>query len=571
MDTRPGRNGTTRLRAHYELVRVLTEASTVDEATQRLLELIGRAFGWPLGVLWMVDARFDVLRHADEWVQRGVDVGDFVQVSRGLTFERGAGLPGRVWARGEPAWIADVKRDPNFPRGEVALRAGLRAGVGLPVFGRDGVLGVMEFFAPPVRVPDPDQLELMRTVGRQVGQFVERRRAEDLLLRSEELKSAIIDSSLDCVITMDHRGLIVDFNPAAVETFGYAREDAVGAELARLIIPPSLREAHRAALARFMETGKGAILNRRLELTGVRANGEEFPLELTVTRIGTGEPPLFTGFVRDITERRRSAVELAQLLEAEREARVRAEEAERHASRLAETLQQSLLPPQLPDVPHLDVAATYRAGGEGVDVGGDFYDVFELADGTWGLAVGDVCGKGAEAAAITALARHTIRTAARYERLPSHVLGRLNEALVERDGTMSFCTVAYAVVEPRPGSAHVRLALGGHPRPLVVRAAGGVEPLGQPGTMLGVDPDVRVLDAEAELAAGDTLVLYTDGVIECKTPAGRFGFEQLTALLGRGEASDAPTVMRTVLDATVEAPSHSSSDDVAVLILRALE
>jgi sigma-B regulation protein RsbU (phosphoserine phosphatase) len=420
-------------------------------------------------------------------------------------------------------------------------------------------------------VPDPDQLELMRTVGRQVGQFVERRRAEDLLLRSEELKSAIIDSSLDCVITMDHRGLIVDFNPAAVETFGYAREDAVGAELAELIIPASLREAHRAALVRFMETGEGAILNRRMELTGMRSNGEEFPLELTVTRIGTGEPPLFTGFVRDITERRRSAVELSQLLEAEREARVRAEEAERHASRLAETLQQSLLPPQLPDVPHLDLAATYRAGGEGVDVGGDFYDVFELADGTWGLAVGDVCGKGAEAAAITALARHTIRTAARYERRPSHVLGRLNEALVEREGSMSFCTVAYAVVEPRAGAARVRLALGGHPRPLHVRAAGGVEPLGQPGTMLGADPDVRLQDTEAELSAGDALVLYTDGVIECKTPAGRYGSDQLTALLGDLDVRDAAGVTGAILAATVAAPANSSNDDVAVLVLRALE
>jgi PAS domain S-box-containing protein len=570
MDTRTARNGETRLRAHYELVRVLTEASTVDEATRKLLELIGRAFGWPVAVLWTVDPVADVLRHADEWIDRGTDVGDFVQESRAVTFGRGEGLPGRVWARGEPAWIADVKRDPNFPRGEVALRSGLRAGVGLPVFGRAGVLGVMEFFAPPVRVPDPDQLELMRTVGRQVGQFVERRRAEELLLRSEELKSAIIDSSLDCVITMDHRGLIVDFNPAAVETFGHAREDAIGTELAGLIIPPSQRDAHRAALGRFLETRTGAILNRRMELTGLRSDGEEFPLELTVTRIGTGEPPLFTGFVRDITERRRSAVELAQLLEAERAARVRAEAAERRASRLAETLQQSLLPPQLPDVPHLDVAAAYRAGGEGVDVGGDFYDIFELGDGAWGLAVGDACGKGAEAAAITALARHTIRTAARYEPLPSRVLGRLNEALVARAGRMSYCTVAYAVVAPREGAASIRLALGGHPRPLLRRAAGGVEPLGLPGTMLGADSHVRVRDADAELAAGDTLVLYTDGVIECGTPAGRFGFERLTALLGRVDAADAPGIMRAVLDATVQAPGHSSSDDVAVLVLRAL-
>ena len=151
------------------------------------------------------------------------------------------------------------------------------------------------------------------------------------------------------------------------------------------------------------------------------------------------------------------------------------------------------------------------------------------------------------------------------------MLGRLNEALAERNGSGSFCTVAYAVVEPRPGTTRVQLALGGHPRPLLMRAGGGVEPLGQPGTMLGVDPGVRVPDAEAELLAGDALVLFTDGVIECKTPDGRFGFEQLGALLGRVEASDAAGITRAVLDATVSAPANSSNDDVAVLVLRALE
>jgi phosphoserine phosphatase RsbU/P len=283
------------------------------------------------------------------------------------------------------------------------------------------------------------------------------------------------------------------------------------------------------------------------------------------------DPPLFAGFVRDITERRRSAVELAQLLEAEREARVRAEAAERHASQLAETLQQSLLPPALPEIPGFDIAATYRAGGEGVDVGGDFYDVFETADGAWGVAVGDVCGKGAEAAAITALARNTIRTAARYERKPSEVLRMLNEALLQREGAGSFCTVAYAVVAPAAGG-HValRLALGGHPGPLLVRAGGGVEALGRPGTMLGAAADARIEDADAELAPGDLLVLYTDGVTECLTPEGRFGSERLTALLGGLNGRDAVTVTRRVAEDVVDAPGHRSGDDVAVLVLRAL-
>jgi PAS domain S-box-containing protein len=570
MDPSAARSDATRLRAHYELVRVLTEAASLDEATPRLLELIGNSFGWQLGILWMVDPEADALRPAADWVARRVDVVDFAAAMRAVTFARGVGLPGRVWARGEPAWVADLKRDPNFPRADAAMRSGLRAGVGLPVYGREGVLGVMEFFGPAARVPDPDQLDLMRTVGRQVGQFVERKHAEELLKGSEELKSAIIDASLDCVITMDHTGAIADFNPAAVETFGFAREQAVGADLAGLIIPSSLREAHRAALSRYLETGEGAMLGRRIELTGLRAGGEEFPLELTITRIGDSDPPLFAGFVRDITERRRSAVELAQLLEAEREARVRAEAAEQHASQLAATLQQSLLPPRLPDIPGFDVAATYRAGGEGVDVGGDFYDVFETADGAWGVAVGDVCGKGAEAAAITALARNTIRTAARYESEPSQVLRRLNEALLQREGEGSFCTVAYAVVQtPSHGRAALRLALGGHPSPLVVRAGGRVEALGRVGTMLGAVEEAQIEDADAELANDDLLVLYTDGITECQTPEGRFGSERLAALLGGLTGQDAASVTRRVAAAVVEETGHRSADDVAVLVLRA--
>jgi serine phosphatase RsbU (regulator of sigma subunit) len=117
----------------------------------------------------------------------------------------------------------------------------------------------------------------------------------------------------------------------------------------------------------------------------------------------------------------------------------------------------------------------------------------------------------------------------------------------------------------------VRLALGGHPAPLILRAGGEVEAIGRPGTMLGADLGARLEDAEAELGAGDALVLYTDGVTECKTPTGRFGGERLMALLGRLPGNDAAAVTHAILDATVAAPGHSSSDDVAVLVLRALE
>jgi PAS domain S-box-containing protein len=132
--------------------------------------------------------------------------------------------------------------------------------------------------------------------------------------RSKEARMhAIVEAALDCIVTMDHEGRIVAFNPAAERTFGYSREEAVGQEMASLIIPPSLRDQHRAGLARYLSTGQAAILNQRLEITAIRKSGEEFPVELAITQLPSdGGPPLFTGFVRDITERKRTEAALRQ-------------------------------------------------------------------------------------------------------------------------------------------------------------------------------------------------------------------------------------------------------------------
>jgi diguanylate cyclase (GGDEF)-like protein/PAS domain S-box-containing protein len=127
----------------------------------------------------------------------------------------------------------------------------------------------------------------------------------------EAFKTAMVESALDCVITMDREGRVVEFNPAAQRTFGYRREDAVGAELAELIVPPALREAHRRGVARYLSSGQGPALDRRLELTGMRSDGHEFPVELTITRIAGVEPPTFAGYIRDITDRRRAERDIA--------------------------------------------------------------------------------------------------------------------------------------------------------------------------------------------------------------------------------------------------------------------
>ncbi|MEO5887753.1 MAG: PAS domain S-box protein, partial [Anaerolineales bacterium] len=144
----------------------------------------------------------------------------------------------------------------------------------------------------------------VRAIVNNYQDITERKRDEDALYASEARKTAIIESSLDALITMDHLGRILEFNPAAQEIFGYTQSQVMGKEMAELIIPPSLRDQHRRGLARYLSTGEEKVLGRRIEITGMRANGTEFPVELTINRILGEEPPIFTGFIRDITQRK---------------------------------------------------------------------------------------------------------------------------------------------------------------------------------------------------------------------------------------------------------------------------
>ncbi|HEU0025417.1 MAG TPA: SpoIIE family protein phosphatase, partial [Thermoleophilaceae bacterium] len=181
---------------------------------------------------------------------------------------------------------------------------------------------------------------------------------------------------------------------------------------------------------------------------------------------------------------------------------------------IARTLQQSLLPAELPEIPGVQTAARFRPTGEGNEMGGDFYDLFPSGGRGWTVVVGDVCGKGPDAAAVTALARYTLRAAAMRDRLPSRGLHVLNEALLRQRSDRRFCTVAYAYLEPTPDGVRLGFASGGHPLPLLVHSDGAVEPVGAAGTLLGVVRDPSFEDRSVELAPGDALVFYTDGVIE---------------------------------------------------------
>jgi PAS domain-containing protein len=178
----------------------------------------------------------------------------------------------------------------------------------------------------------------------------------------------------------------------------------------------------------------------------------------------------------------------------------------------AQALQAPLLPPELPRLPGLDIAARYRAQGDSLDVGGDFYDVFPLPDGQWALALGDVCGKGPAAAAVTGLVRHTLWAAARQNPDPAHVLPLIHQAL--RREHSPFCTLVYAVLDPTGTCTRLRIACAGHPAPLLRRHTGETLLLDRHGPLLGAFDLTGQPVQSATLHPGDSLVLYTDGFTE---------------------------------------------------------
>jgi PAS domain S-box-containing protein len=862
-----------RLEVQYAVARILSEANSLEEAAPRLLQTIGDRLGWEVAGLWELREP-GVLRCVTTWSASGVEAPEFHRVSREFVFRPGMGLPGRVLETNAPAWVPDVRDDDNFPRAPAAAAAGLRAAVGFPVRTARGPGAVIEFFARTIAEPDEELLRFMEALGNQVGEFLDALRAREAVAASEARKSAVVESALDGVITIDHTGKVVEFNAAAEETFGYTEEEAVGREMAALVVPPAYRERHRAGLRRVVETGESTILGQRIELTAMGVDGNEFPVELAITRIGGEEPPMFTGYVRDITDRKRAEEERERLLQLEQVARLGAVQArdqleailsgvadgvtaqapdgrliyaneaavetlgygsvdelleapvrdvlerfeildeegapfplerlpgrvalaerttsealirfrvrrtgeerwsqvkaapvldedgevlmainvmeditehkrselreqflsestrvlqasldldetleqvarlavpdmadwcvvdlagtggsiervalvhtdparvaqaeqlqeryppdprsetgvpqvlrtgrpelypevpdelleqgavdEEHLrllrefglrsamivpmisrgralgaltfvsgpsgrhfdahdlalaeelarrcadavqnarvfaerSNIAQTLQRSLLPAELPSIPGFETAARFEASGEGNEVGGDFYDLFQTRERGWTVVVGDVCGKGPDAAAVTALARYTLRAAAMREQLPSRILRLLNEALLRQRDDRRFCTVAYAYLEAGNDGARVGIANGGHPLPLVLRADGSVEWLGTHGTLLGVVEDPDLEDTAASLSGGDALVFYTDGVTEARGDGGHLDERRLVELLSSCAGMDAQAIATCVTSAAIEVQGGRLRDDIAVVVLRALD
>jgi PAS domain S-box-containing protein len=308
----PSQDPAVLLDAEHAVARVLAGGADPPGVYERLLASIGAALQWELAAAWEV-GEDGTMGCVATWSAPGIEGARFMAATRELRLARGEGLPGRVWATGRPVRIADVHSAPNFPRGPAARGAGLQCGLCFPVRGARGVIGAIELFACVRRPASRVLLQTMASLGRQIGQTVERARAEQALRDSMARKSAILDAAFDCVITMDAEGRVVEVNRATERTFGYRAAAMVGRDLADLIIPPELREPHRRGLRRYLETGQGRALDHPLDLTGLRADGSVFPVEIAITRPELDGPPLFTGYLRNVTDRRRADTKLRAL------------------------------------------------------------------------------------------------------------------------------------------------------------------------------------------------------------------------------------------------------------------
>jgi serine phosphatase RsbU (regulator of sigma subunit) len=229
-----------------------------------------------------------------------------------------------------------------------------------------------------------------------------------------------------------------------------------------------------------------------------------------------------------------------------------------------------LLPPALPAVRGLDVAARFRPAGTGVELVGDFYDLFKVRGDRWAFMVGDICGKGLEAAKAASLARHTVGAAAMQREDPADVLVLLNETfLARRGGPDLFLTAVFGTLVPCERDCRVALACAGHPAPIVRRADGSAAMLDVGGPLIGVFPELEITASTARLAPGDALVLYTDGVSEARRNGRLFGDEAILDVIARCEAgADAAALARAIEDAALAFCGGTASDDIAILVLR---
>jgi sigma-B regulation protein RsbU (phosphoserine phosphatase) len=354
-------------------------------------------------------------------------------------------------------------------------------------------------------------------------------------------------------------GVIVKVNRTFLAWTGYERDDLDGRRRFQDLLAPGDRifyETHFAPLL-WMQ---GHV--REIAVEVVCRSGARLPVLVNsvVKEDPTGAPLVVRTALFDATERRSYERELLA-------ARLRAEESEARATALARTLQASFLPPAIVAPEGVDIAGAYRPAGDGSEVGGDFYDVFETGRGTWAVVLGDVNGKGPTAAVVTILARYTVRAEALRTPYASAVLAGLHQALA-RYYPDQFCTAVLAVIEREPDGLRLCVASGGHPLPIRVRADSAIETIGETGTILGMLESPLLAETSTTLGAGEVVVLYTDGVTEARRGAEFFDEKRLETVIAAVGGQSAQQIADAIVSAALDFQDGHARDDIAVVVIK---
>ncbi|MFG2530293.1 SpoIIE family protein phosphatase [Streptomyces sp. NPDC048516] len=493
-----------------------------------------------------------------------------------------------------PVIVTDITTDHRWEGyREVAARAGVAACWSTPIIGTDDrLLGTFAMYHRAPKAPEEKDLALSAAFARIAALAIERHQAVEASRAAQEREKEaredlafVLEASTaitrephfsDCLQCLA-RLVVPTLAPLCsvhVREHGRPRQIAVAAATPAeedLFASPALREQVERAVVRVLasgttETDHADVPGSRPVLPGVTGylcvplsvRGRTFGV---LTLLATGRP--LDGHVISL------AKELA------RRAASSADNAHQFSDRvqLARDLQAGLLPPELPRVPGTDLAASYHPAEEGIEVGGDFYDVFPLPDDRWAFMIGDVCGRGALAATITGMVRHTARAAARLLHDPADVVAAINDALTGSPlDADHFVSLVYGELRHAPSHLALELIRAGHVPPLVRRTDGTVEHLVQSGLLLGISPEFHGAPCRLDLAPGDSLVLVTDGITEARSTTGEFFDEQRLAdalIALPATTSGAAGLIEAVHAAVTAFAGRSTPDDQAALVLTA--
>ena len=482
---------------------------------------------------------------------------------------------------------------------ELMRRLGLCSAMVVPLKARGQTLGAIIFASAESEHPfDEDEMSFAREVARRAALSIDNARLyRELQMRQVELEflaraSVELDSSLDLDETLQRLadltvpdladGCMVDLleEGARLRRVASASGDPAIAPVLDRLRNHEIDLDGSHPIAEALRTGKLQIVEeitpeRRLEWAGddeYLNDLEAWPARSAVVApMKTRGRTLGTIALASFGERRFSRQEIAVIQELARRAAVSVYNSRLYSERsyIASRLQHSLLPPHLPEVPGIEIAARFRPAGEANEVGGDFYDIFQTGDDRWAIVIGDVCGKGADAAAVTAIARYTLRAGTmRTDDHPEQALKLLNEVLLQQVTPDRFCTVGYASLDLSGGRAEFCVASGGHPMPLLLRADGSVTSVGRPGTLLGVVADPVLHQTPVDLMAGDSMIFYTDGLIEARLAGDvLFDLDYLIGTLqgcrGLDPAGITAHIEQTLMDLRAE-----PRDDIAILVVQ---